>query len=198
MEVIGVIFAIVVAVIVGVLVMNFKRDRPTATPQANLARGADVHDKRDPVTGVLDIDADLGATPIARNRMDLFWLDRGVLRVEKDLFETGKYSDIVRIDGTRGGIGSFEKSVVSRITNGSISLDDMNWALAVDAIAVKAEGAGQCGEYAKAINLYRQALRQAPGCDIFLMSMGCCYAGILSGHLKSGQWWSPQNRPMRM
>jgi hypothetical protein len=21
---------------------------------------------------------------------------------------------------------------------------------------------------------------------------------ILGGHLKSGQWWSPQNRPMRM
>ncbi len=133
-----------------------------------------------------EINADLEGTPIAQDRMDLFWLDRGVLDTLKTVVE---HSDRYNIDAThvqaregsdaaRASADELFESVKARVNAGVTSLADMDWALGIDPIAMRAEDAAKAGDYAGAILLYRQALRQAPGCDSFLMSLGSCYAGI--------------------
>jgi tetratricopeptide (TPR) repeat protein len=53
---------------------------------------------------------------------------------------------------------------------------DIEWARCVNEYAVKAEQSARAEQYQKAIDLYKDALRLAPGCDLYLMSIGCCYA----------------------
>ena len=53
-----------------------------------------------------------------------------------------------------------------------------DWALRVDAIAGEAESAFRSGDVLVAIERYRDALQEAPGCDVYLMSMGTCYAEL--------------------
>jgi tetratricopeptide (TPR) repeat protein len=60
----------------------------------------------------------------------------------------------------------------------SVTLEDIAWARKVNAIAEKAFAAYQRGDYAEAIRLYREALKLAPGCDLYLMSIGSCYGGM--------------------
>jgi len=180
-ELVSIVVVIVIAVVVGFLVIDFRKNRSSANARPDSVPGAEVSEKRERVTPqpLSDIDAELRATPISRDRMDLFWLDRGVLRMMETVFDNrDKYSNIVglSVDGPYG-VNPFE-SIVGRINAGAITADDIDWALSVDAIAAKAEDAGQAGNYVKAIDLYRQALRHAPGCDLFLMSMGSCYAGL--------------------
>ena len=61
---------------------------------------------------------------------------------------------------------------------GSISHADAKWAVTVDAIAGVAVEASQRGDPRRAITYYGKALRLAPGCDLYLMSIGCCYANL--------------------
>jgi tetratricopeptide (TPR) repeat protein len=42
----------------------------------------------------------------------------------------------------------------------------------------KPDAASQDHHYAEAIRLYRQSLQQAPDCDLYLMSIGACYANM--------------------
>lgn len=58
------------------------------------------------------------------------------------------------------------------------TVQDIEWARRVNEYAVKAEQAGQADQHQRAIDLYKNALRVAPGCDLYLMSIGCCYANI--------------------
>jgi len=48
----------------------------------------------------------------------------------------------------------------------------------VDKYAAAAEAAGSSDKHAEAIALYKKALDHAPGCDLYLMSIGCCYANL--------------------
>jgi tetratricopeptide (TPR) repeat protein len=56
--------------------------------------------------------------------------------------------------------------------------EDVDWAKKVNVYALKAEKASRAGKRQEAIALYKDALRLAPGCDLFLMSIGCCYANM--------------------
>ena len=62
--------------------------------------------------------------------------------------------------------------------------EDLEWAKQVNVSAVKAEQAGRAGRDAEAIAFYKEALTLAPGCDLYLMSVGCCYANL--GELQRG------------
>jgi tetratricopeptide (TPR) repeat protein len=131
-----------------------------------------------------EIAEDLQAAPVSRARMDLLWLDPETLsllkaatesRTTRYLLVINKY--ILRIRGL-GVAGGLYESVLTGVIRGKIKSDDLKWALKVDEIAAEAEAASKAGDYGTAIDYYRTALRSAPGCDLYLMSIGSCY-GLL-------------------
>ena len=108
-------------------------------------------------------EAFIRATPISRARMDLLWLDPPHLaELEAPLAEHGRTT--FRME-TSGGARDH-----------SITQSDYEWAKSVEAVVDKAYAAGQAGLYDVAIRCYKEALGLAPGCDLFLMSIGSCYA----------------------
>src|ERR1035441_771422 len=72
----------------------------------------------------------------------------------------------------------------NQLVEAQFSTEDINWARRVNEYALKAEQAGKMDQHQRAIELYKDALRLAPGCDLYLMSIGCCYANL--GDLRRG------------
>jgi tetratricopeptide (TPR) repeat protein len=104
---------------------------------------------------------------LSRQQMDLLWMDRQALDILKRTLD----SPGVEIFGPDdlGGIRDQKKD---------ITLQDIEWAEKVLAIAEKAAAASQQQHFNLAIQLYQQALELAPDCDLYLMSIGCCYGNM--------------------
>jgi len=59
-----------------------------------------------------------------------------------------------------------------------ISQEDYDWAKGIEKVVDEAFAAGQRNDYKRAIQYYKRALDLAPGCDLFLMSIGSSYAQL--------------------
>ena len=107
----------------------------------------------------------LTAEPISRKRMALLWLDPPNLKqVGKIITEHG--SATVRM-GDSANMMDYE-----------ISQDDYDWAKQIEFVVNDAFSAAQRKDYEKTIQYYKKALDLAPGCDLFLMSIGSAYAHL--------------------
>lgn len=115
-----------------------------------------------------EIKADLNATPISRVRMDLLWLDPIHLQQCRQALQQGAE---VGFPPSRPVFRRMQEAFDRR----QVSVADIDWAIAVDGIAADAVELGQ-RDPARAIGKYREALRSAPGCDLYLMSVGSCLA----------------------
>jgi len=104
---------------------------------------------------------------LTRGQMDLLWMDRSGLAVMKASL-TNPDVAVVGADGA-GGVRDQKKD---------ITVEDISWAEGVMTIAEQAGAASKREDYAKAIKLYKQALQQAPECDLYLMSIGSCFANM--------------------
>jgi tetratricopeptide (TPR) repeat protein len=113
-----------------------------------------------------DNDDLLQAEPISKKRMELLWLDPPHLaQLEQPL---AQYQIItVNMGSTSSGVRDYK-----------IMQEDFLWAKKIEKIVNKAYQAGQSEKYEDSIKYYKQALKLAPGCDLFLMSIGVCYAQL--------------------
>lgn len=110
-----------------------------------------------------DDDVFLQMEPIFRKRMDLLWLDPPRLSQLEKLLTQNKVISITLEDG-------FGKERTHEITQ-----EDFLWAKKIEKIVDKAFSAGQNGDFRESIKHYKKALHHAPGCDLFLMSIGVAY-----------------------
>jgi tetratricopeptide (TPR) repeat protein len=107
----------------------------------------------------------LMAEPISRKRMDLLWLDPPRLTQLKQQIE--KHKTVILVLGDE-----------SEMRKHTYSLEDYQWAKQIEEIIDKAYSAGNQNKYNESLLYYKQALQSAPGCDLFLMSIGVCYASL--------------------
>lgn len=108
----------------------------------------------------------LQAEPISRKRMDLLWLDPPRLaQLEQPLAQ----HKVITI--TMG-------STSSNVQDYEVTQEDFEWAKQIERVVDKAYLAGQRGNYKESIQHYKKALELAPGCDLFLMSIGTGYAQL--------------------
>jgi tetratricopeptide (TPR) repeat protein len=136
--------------------------------------------KTRPTDPAAKIAADLSCAPLPRNLINLLWVGPEQLEILKSVAK-GAYSNVKVVD-----VGSDDptpgadilKTIARQISEGQVSADDLDWALRVDAIAGEAENTFKRGDVLVAIERYRDALQEAPGCDVYLMSMGTCYAEL--------------------
>jgi hypothetical protein len=135
---------------------------------------------RRPTDPAAKIAADLGAAPLARKHMNLLWVGPAQLEVFKTIAK-GVYANVavesLASDEPTPAADLF-KTVMQQISEGQVTAEDIAWAIQVDAIAGEAEDAFRRGDVLDAIERYRDALQAAPGCDVYLMSMGTCYAEL--------------------
>ena len=136
--------------------------------------------KTRPTDPAAKIAADLSCAPLPRKLMNLLWVGPEQLEILKSVAK-GAYSNVKVVDlgsddSTPGA--DILKTIARQISEGQVSADDLDWALRVDAIAGEAESAFRSGDVLVAIERYRDALQEAPGCDVYLMSMGTCYAEL--------------------
>lgn len=108
----------------------------------------------------------LGAAPLDPARCRLLWRDPATL----GLFAAPNTRTMVQVG--------------NRVIEAVFSPQDIEWARAVSEYAVKAEQAGRGDRHQEAIEFYKKALKLAPGCDLYLMSIGCCYANM--GNVRRG------------
>ena len=66
----------------------------------------------------------------------------------------------------------------------NVTKEDIDFAMELTPIVEKANAAAQLNNHSEAIKLYHEALKRAPGCDMYLMSIGCAYANM--GELQKG------------
>ncbi|MBN2588535.1 MAG: hypothetical protein JXA96_01630 [Sedimentisphaerales bacterium] len=135
-------------------------------------------------TVVQDDDLFLRASPIERKRMQLLWTDAEQLEILEMAVANGAPAFFPDENG---------KPQVFDITK-----EDVSWAIKVDIVAAKAAEAASRNDYRTAITFYKNALKLAPGADIYLMSIGCCYENLgqkqdALSYLKRAQDISPQN-----
>ena len=104
---------------------------------------------------------------LTRQQMDLLWMDREELAALKASLDNPGLPASGPHDN--GGV---------RTPKNDVTIRDIEWAEKVMAIAEQAAAASQQEDYAAAIRLYRKALQQAPDCDLYLMSIGACYANM--------------------
>lgn len=104
----------------------------------------------------------LRAAPLDRARRSLLWTDPSAI----EMFSNA--ATIIQ-DG-------------NRIIEVVFSPQDIEWARRVNEFTVKADQVGSANRHREAIDLYRNALKMAPGCDLYLMSIGCCYANMGNFH----------------
>lgn len=132
----------------------------------------------------------LKAEPISRKRMDLLWLDPPHLaQLEQPLTQHKVIT--VNMGSTDSNVRDYE-----------ITQEDFKWAKQIERIVGKAYSAGQHENYNESIRYYKEALLLAPGCDLFLMSIGVGYAQIgqkAKGlrYLKRAAKISPDNTRIR-
>jgi len=107
----------------------------------------------------------LQAEPISRKRMHLLWLDPPHLaQLEQPLTQ---HKVIIVNMGNSSNVQDYE-----------ITQEDFEWAKQIELIVDKAYSAGQRKDFNESIRYYKEALLLAPGCDLFLMSIGVGYAEI--------------------
>jgi hypothetical protein len=154
---------------------------PAPVPAPSTPRSpASTARKLRPTDPAAKITADLISAPLPRKLMNLLWIGPQQLEILKSVAK-GTYSNVKVMD-----LGSDEptptadllKTIARQISEGQVTAVDLDWALRVDAIAGEAEGAFNRGDVLDAIERYRDALQDAPGCDVYLMSMGTCYAEL--------------------
>jgi len=109
---------------------------------------------------------ELTANPINREKMALLWLEQGQLEGLSGALSLGL--DTILID-------DFVKGGTRNIT---ISDKNLEWAKTVRKVAAKAEIAARQRDFKSAIQYYKEALKIAPGADIFIMSIGNCYGNM--------------------
>jgi tetratricopeptide (TPR) repeat protein len=132
----------------------------------------------------------LQAEPISRKRMDLLWLDPPHL------------AQVARLLAGREIVTVTVGSLPEDMRDNAFSRDDLAWAQRIEKIVDKAFAAGQHGELGEAIRRYKQALLAAPGCDLFLMSVGVAYfqsgeKGLALRYLERASEISPHNGRIR-
>ena len=130
----------------------------------------------------------LTAPAIERNRMALLWTDADQLEALDMVVGIG--GPILLPDEN----GNPQKLDVTK--------EDVSWAKKVDLIAAKAAEASNRGDYEKSITFYKNALELAPGADIYLMSIGACYAKLgnnqkAQAYLNRAHEISPQNKRIK-
>jgi tetratricopeptide (TPR) repeat protein len=108
----------------------------------------------------------LQAEPISRKRMNLLWLDP--LQLAQLQQQLAQHT----VTTLRG----FDDS--SNLRDYKITQEDYEWAKQIERVVDKAFSAVQCGNYRESIQHYKKALELAPGCDLFLMSIGVGYAKL--------------------
>jgi tetratricopeptide (TPR) repeat protein len=97
--------------------------------------------------------------------MDLLWLDPPRLaQLEPPLIQHGVVSVVI---GDNSNLREHE-----------ITVDDFQWVKNVERVVDEAFSAGQRGNHEESIRHYKNALELAPGCDLFLMSVGASYAHL--------------------
>ena len=107
----------------------------------------------------------LTAKPISRKQMALLWLDPPHLKqVGQKITE---YGVITVTMGDNANLADYE-----------ISQEDYDWAKQIELVVDDAFAASQRKDYKRAIQYYKKALELAPGCDLFLMSIGSSYAHL--------------------
>jgi tetratricopeptide (TPR) repeat protein len=106
----------------------------------------------------------LRAKPISKERMRLLWHDPSNLDI---LALTVEREDVVTLSLNDTGIHDWQPTA-----------EDIAWAKKVNVFAIKATEASKREQYSQAIEFYRDALRLAPGCDLYLMSIGCCFGNM--------------------
>jgi len=146
-----------------------RKDRALAHYKAVLRLSPDDAEAKDRVsTAAREAEIDescLRAAPLDPARKSLLWMDPATL---------GLLSSNTLTIMQQG----------NRFIEVAYSEADVEWARKVNAQAVPAQEAANRDRYADAIELYRAALKLAPGCDLYLMSIGCCYANV--GDLSRG------------
>jgi Tetratricopeptide repeat len=157
--------------------------RPAAAPAAKPAPPpppAPAPAARRPADPAAKVAADLSAAPLARKLMNLLWIGPAQLEVLEAVAK-GAYANVavesLASDEPTPAADLF-KTVARQVGEGQITADDIAWALRVDGMAGEAEDAFRRGDVLDAIERYRDALKEAPGCDVYLMSMGTCYAEL--------------------
>lgn len=133
---------------------------------------------------------ELTANPISRDRMALLWMEEGQLCGVDGSLELG-VSDIFVDDFLNGGTRKL-----------TVKSEDVEWAKSVAKVAARAAAAAARRDFQAAIKAYEEALALAPGADIYLMSIGCCYGnmGLLekgATYLKCAQAISPASNRIR-
>jgi hypothetical protein len=124
--------------------------------------------------------ADLSAAPLARKLMNLLWIGPAQLEVLKAVAKAAYANVAVETPASAEPTPAADlfKTVVRQVSEGQVTAADVAWAIRVDAMAGEAEDAFRRGDVLDAIERYRDALQEAPGCDVYLMSMGTCYAEL--------------------
>jgi tetratricopeptide (TPR) repeat protein len=108
----------------------------------------------------------LQAEPISRKRMGLLWLEPSQLAWLQQQLAQYKVVDFKVIDDSLN------------YQNYEITQEDYEWVKQIERVVDKAYLAVQHGNYKESIQHYKKALELAPGCDLFLMSIGSCYAQL--------------------
>jgi tetratricopeptide (TPR) repeat protein len=106
------------------------------------------------------------ANSISRDRMALLWMEEGQLEGLSGAVSLG-VGDIFVDDFLTGG--------TKRLT---VTSEDVEWSKLVFKIAARADAAARQRDFPAAIEFYKEALALAPGADIYLMSIGCCYGNM--------------------
>jgi len=137
----------------------------------------------------VDDDSFLQAEPISRKRMDLLWLDPPRLAQLEQPLAQHKIIAVTMGDS-------------SNLREHEITQEDFEWAKHVEKIVDKAYTSGQRGNYKESIQHYKKALELAPGCDLFLMSIGVSYFQLgekekAIQYLKRANMISPGNSRIR-
>jgi tetratricopeptide (TPR) repeat protein len=107
----------------------------------------------------------LESEPITKKRMDLLWINPPQL------------SELMQLV-LKHGVITIELGDSSNLREHDVTYDDVVWAKQIEPIIDKAFQASQRGEYKKSIRYYKEALTLAPGCDLYLMSIGSNYAHL--------------------
>ena len=66
----------------------------------------------------------------------------------------------------------------TNLADHEISQEDYDWAKIIESVVDDAFSAAQRRDYKSSIQYYKKALELAPGCDLFLMSIGSSYAQL--------------------
>jgi tetratricopeptide (TPR) repeat protein len=126
------------------------------------------------------IEADLAAAPLPRLRMDLLWIGASRLALLRKWFDRDPRATAQASlePSMRAGANDLILTVIRGIRDGLIKVEDMDWAIEVDTIAGEAEAAYHRDDILAALERSRVALERAPGCDVYLLSIGSCYAAL--------------------